>query len=53
MLGESSSTIVNVCVRSLGLGASRVVTLRPAIYVADSYLAPNPNEAVEIIAANP
>jgi hypothetical protein len=30
MLGESSSTIVNVCVRSFGLSACRVITLRPA-----------------------
>ena len=53
MLGESSSTIVNVCVRSFGLSACRVITLRPAMYVADSYRAPNPEAAVEIIAANP
>ena len=52
MLGESSSTIVNVCVRSFGLSACRVITLRPARYVPDSYRAPNP-EAVWSIAANP
>ena len=51
MLGESSSTIVNVCVRSFGPSACRAITLRPAIYVADSYRAPNPEAAVEIIAA--
>jgi hypothetical protein len=49
--GESSSTIVNVCVRSFGLSACRVITLRPATYVPDSYRAPNPEAAVEIIAA--
>jgi hypothetical protein len=53
MLGESSSTIVNVCVRSFGLSACRVITLRPAMYVPDSYRAPNPEAAMEIIAANP
>jgi hypothetical protein len=52
MLGESSSTIVNVCVRSFGLSACRVIMLRPAMYVPDSYRAPNPEAAVEIIAAN-
>ena len=51
MLGESSSTIVNFCVRSFGPSACRAITLRPAIYVADSYRAPNPEAAVEIIAA--
>jgi hypothetical protein len=53
MLGESSSTVVNVCVRSLGLSACRVIRLRPAMYVAGSYRAPDPEAAVEIIAVNP
>jgi Putative FMN-binding domain len=53
MLGESSSTIVNVCVRSFGLSAGHAITLRPAMYVPDSYRAPNPEAAGEIIAGNP
>jgi hypothetical protein len=39
--------------RSFALSACRVITLRPAMYVPDSYRAPNPEAAVEIIAANP
>ena len=40
-------------VRSFGLSACRVITLRPAMYVPGSYRAPNAEAAVEIIAANP
>jgi transcriptional regulator len=36
-----------------GMSACRVITLRPAMYVPDSYRAPNPEAALEIIAANP
>jgi hypothetical protein len=53
MLGEPSSTIVNVRVRSFGPSAYRLITLRPAMYIPDSYRAPNPEAALEIIAANP
>jgi hypothetical protein len=53
MLGESSSTIVKGFARSFGLSACRVITLPLAMYVPDSYRAPNPEAAVGIIAAKP
>ena len=52
MLGESSSTIRQRLCRSFRLSACDVITLRPAMYVPDSYRAPNPAAAVEIVAAN-